>query len=246
MELTKENASFFIDKANKTNTKKLKQYNIKIPYNVWWARTYSEAVHCLMYDVIFQPICSCGKPINFYRLHQGYNTTCSSKCSNGSKEVIAKKQNTTIDNYGVRSPFLIPASKQKRKKVLLKKFGGHPSSNKAVQDKIAKTLKANHQEKIKTLEYQDYMTEKALYYNLVWHYTNLNDLTILPNIEKRGHHAYNPDAYHLDHRYSISEGFNSGIQPYIIGSIHNLEMIPALANIAKGPDCSIDETELYK
>lgn len=39
-------------------------------------------------------------------------------------------------------------------------------------------------------------------------------------------------------------GFKNKIDPKIIGSIHNLEMLPYKTNIAKGTDCSITIEDL--
>jgi hypothetical protein len=61
----------------------------------------------------------------------------------------------------------------------------------------------------------------------------------LPNYDLRGQ-TNKPGAYHLDHKFSIYEGFKNNIPPYIIGNIANLEMIPAKSNISKSSACSID------
>jgi len=50
--------------------------------------------------------------------------------------------------------------------------------------------------------------------------------------------------YHLDHKYSIYQGFIDNIDPKIIGSIHNLQMLSFDTNISKGSDCSITKEKL--
>jgi len=50
--------------------------------------------------------------------------------------------------------------------------------------------------------------------------------------------------YHLDHRFSISEGFKNGVLPIIIGSTYNLEYIPNKDNLSKLDKCSVNITEL--
>jgi hypothetical protein len=52
-------------------------------------------------------------------------------------------------------------------------------------------------------------------------------------------------GYHLDHKYSIAEGFKNKVPPEVIGSIYNLEFIPCNANTRKGTKCSIKLEELY-
>jgi hypothetical protein len=83
-----------------------------------------------------------------------------------------------------------------------------------------------------------------LYYFIVWKYTEKNykqfKNIINPNNLKRsiGH-------YHLDHRFSVAEGFKLGILPEIIGSVKNLEMLNHSNNISKGTKCSIAIEELF-
>ena len=51
-------------------------------------------------------------------------------------------------------------------------------------------------------------------------------------------------AYHLDHKFSIIEGFKNNIKPEIIGSINNLEFIPWEENLLKRAKCSITKEQL--
>lgn len=53
------------------------------------------------------------------------------------------------------------------------------------------------------------------------------------------------NKYHLDHKFSIYEGFKKNIDPEIIASVNNLEMLTECENISKGYSCSITEKELY-
>ena len=50
--------------------------------------------------------------------------------------------------------------------------------------------------------------------------------------------------WHLDHRFSICEGFKNNIPPYIIGSHYNLEVIDGIENMKKQERCSITIEEL--
>ena len=50
--------------------------------------------------------------------------------------------------------------------------------------------------------------------------------------------------YHLDHRFSKKQGFKQNILPQIIGSIYNLEYLPASENVKKQDKCSITIDEL--
>lgn len=94
-------------------------------------------------------------------------------------------------------------------------------------------------------EFSDFDRESYQDYSrLAWFYTNQNDLDLLENFDKRGRLDLREDAYHLDHKFSMLEGFRQNIPPEVIGSIHNLEMIPAADNIAKSDRCSITFGEL--
>ncbi len=84
-----------------------------------------------------------------------------------------------------------------------------------------------------------------LYKKLVYHYTNKSYRNykeiINPLNLKRSR------DFHLDHKYSISEGFKNGILPPLIGNYHNLEIINSKENLSKNKKCSIDlETLLEK
>lgn len=49
---------------------------------------------------------------------------------------------------------------------------------------------------------------------------------------------------HIDHRYSVFEGFRNKVNPKIISSKENLEVIPAKQNLSKLYKCSISLEEL--
>jgi len=54
------------------------------------------------------------------------------------------------------------------------------------------------------------------------------------------------EEYHLDHIYSIIDGFNNGIDPEIISSPVNLRMLPMKENIVKHGTSLITKEELLK
>ena len=83
-------------------------------------------------------------------------------------------------------------------------------------------------------------TEFKKYRRKVYYWTSKNDLTQLENHDKRGRFGY-----HLDHKYSITEGFKNKVPPKIIGSIDNLEFICYTDNLSKGTKCSITLEKLY-
>ncbi len=76
-----------------------------------------------------------------------------------------------------------------------------------------------------------------IFKKLVWYYTNKN-LQEVDNIELRSIY------FHLDHKFSILEGFKQSISPEIIGNNINLEILEASINCSKQDNCSITKEEL--
>ena len=81
-----------------------------------------------------------------------------------------------------------------------------------------------------------------LYKFMVWKTTEMNykkhKKEININNNERGIN------YHLDHKYSISEGFKNNILPSIVGGKENLRIISSYENMSKGSKCSIKLSEL--
>lgn len=98
---------------------------------------------------------------------------------------------------------------------------------------------------IKDFKLKSYLTDREIYYRKVWSLTEKNAKS-LKNYDKRGRIDLNDDAHHIDHRYSVINGFINNIPPHIIADVVNLEMIPALDNIKKSSDCSITKEELLR
>jgi hypothetical protein len=98
----------------------------------------------------------------------------------------------------------------------------------------------------RNMKYDEYLKIVDMYYkyNLdVLKITKKQPVDKLEYYEKRGNSGVN-GAYHLDHKYSIIEGFKNKIKPEIIGNIKNLEFIPWEENLKKRAKCSITINEL--
>lgn len=81
------------------------------------------------------------------------------------------------------------------------------------------------------------------YKSLVNRYTNENLLLYGELVEKL---ELRSKDFHLDHKYSIKMGFINDIDPKIIGSIVNIEIIPSKINSSKRENCSITKNKLFK
>jgi hypothetical protein len=88
-----------------------------------------------------------------------------------------------------------------------------------------------------------HLKEAKKYYARVWQFTKITVRKypdMIEDLKKRGR------EWHLDHKFSVVEGFKQNIPPYIIGSYHNLEIIDAIENMKKQGNCSINKNELFK
>lgn len=85
------------------------------------------------------------------------------------------------------------------------------------------------------------MTDKKLYSAFVRWLTEfsysifINQLDLGKKRSKR---------FHLDHKLSVSEGFENGVNPFWIAHPCNLEILTRKKNLKKKDKCSISESEL--
>lgn len=140
-----------------------------------------------------------------------------------AKEIISKRQSTF--------------SKEK----CMSKFGDELGNLifKERQEKWQQTLYENN-----TYEYlYRWVKEKVYdsniekYYDDVWKETNKNS-KFVKDIDKRS------NTFHLDHKFSIIEGYRQNVSYKIIGALCNLEIIPAKENCSKKSKCSISIDQL--
>jgi hypothetical protein len=154
-----------------------------------------------------------------------WQQTLKSKTSEEIKEINTKKNRWSklSENESIllkeRISSSVKNSVSKRPKEVTKK----------IFDKIVKT-KAD----LGLCLQPDLQSEFEQYKRKVLAETKRNELSLLENYEKRGR-----TNYHLDHMYSIWQGFKDNTPPNITGHICNLKMIPHKENISKHTDCSI-------
>ena len=133
---------------------------------------------------------------------------------------IEKYKNTCLIKYGVNNISKIP---EVRNKAMIK--------TRETREKL------NHWVTLENLSLY------KLYKREVYRITNSMNISSLNNIDKRGMAGVN-GKYHLDHKFSIIEGFKQDIDPNILAHYKNLQMIPERKNIQKGSKCSITFQEL--
>lgn len=143
------------------------------------------------------------------------------KCSNCDCEITYNRR----DNYNraiKKNTICNSCSAKKNQKGFLK----------GVTDEQRKKMRATKAGFKSWQEYVEKYPKKQFYKREVWKYTYRNDLESLPNFDKRGRNGVD-GAYQIDHIISISEGWERGIPPEIIGSYSNLQMLTWEANRKK-------------
>lgn len=163
---------------------------------------------------------------------------------------LTKYTNDIIDNNAKKHTGF------KHDEITKKIIGKHTElfwKNKEYREKVSKSVSENRsvEQWRKTMENLGYFTpltkksEWQQYKQLVWYYTNQNNLTELENYNKRARIEVS-GSYSLDHKLSIKQGFKDGIDPKIVGSINNLEFIPSNKNSIKNTKSSISKEFLLE
>ena len=193
--------------------------------------------------------------------------TCSEQCSHNSNKIketkkelygddnyhnIGQMKQTNLERYGDEN--YNNTNKNKQTKLL-----NHGNENYNNRDKFKETMLENWgvehpmyceeiiRKRIETqtrMLYDDYiekLPDFKKYEREVLKFTKKQSLSLLKDIEKRS-----PYDYHLDHMFSITEGFRQNISPHIIGDIVNLEMLPWRENQAKYNKSTMIDSKLFE
>lgn len=150
------------------------------------------------------------------------------------KEIYEKGRQTCIARYGNSHPIRLLEVEKKRQATCLEKYGAtNPFGSKQLRDKWSYEKWGMSWD-----ERNESLPEYEKYTRAVWQVTKQQQLESLLDYEKRG------KDFHLDHKFSIAEGYRQGITPEIIGNIINLRIITAFENTSKSDGCSIDKDAL--
>lgn len=176
-------------------------------------------------------------------------------------EFKEKSKITYMKNWGVENPMGSEELRKLHEKSMLEKYNITHTLQKGTQfrEQAIKTVKEKYgNSQIMRTAYMRKLKEASnmwipleqknnfeLYKRIVEWFTldsiRINDIE---NFHKRGRLDLKNDAFHLDHRISVYAGFKNNIPPFIIGSLYNLEMIPAIINCSKQQKCSMSIDEL--
>jgi hypothetical protein len=144
----------------------------------------------------------------------------------------------TIEKYGEKEGKIIFKKWQEKKKNTLDNFIRRHGKNDGMKKYKALIDKKSEMHRIVPVE------KKSMYDKYVREVRKFSNISIdkygLEGIEKRSR------KFHLDHKFPIVFGFERGINPVVIGSIYNLEIIEGKENTRKGArkvNVSIEEIE---
>jgi hypothetical protein len=158
------------------------------------------------------------------------------------EEIFAKMRTTNKKRYGFESASKNPLVQEKRINTLLERYGvSSPAFLYEVQRKRKRSFHDKAWEKRKN-SYPN-LTEEDLYlleenYRIeVAFYSEVSVREYPESVNKKN--LSRNKQNHLDHRFSVSQGFLNHVDPVIIGSPGNLELLSSRANHAKRDKCSI-------
>lgn len=254
--------NFILDKNGKISQGKFKSLSkeilIAINYHSPNLKTSSttEKIYWIINDISYYfKFCkyeNCPNPITKFSQQQYIQDFCCYSCNSkhqltirenpfSGKIGMERRKKGMFKKYGVDHNMKTEFSLNARVETYIKNYGvDNPNKSKTVRDKTRKTNEING-----VWLTQEKMDSYYLYSRLVWSVTNKQPLKDLQNFENRKHAIHN-DAFSLDHKFSIKEGFCQNIPPYIIGNIINLEFIPSKLNSSKREKCSISKEQLFR
>lgn len=171
-----------------------------------------------------------------------------------------KSIKTSIKKYGFKSPIENPDIIEKRKLTMIERWGGpstweSPELKKRYEEtmldrygdiliaRVPTFISSSMDKKMiascgKTWsQYIEDLPEFNKFRRIVDKITRQQPIELLKDYDKRG-------EYHLDHKFSVAEGYRQEIDAKIIGNIVNLEFIPGKENMSKGDSCSINKNVL--
>jgi hypothetical protein len=162
----------------------------------------------------------------------------------GSKKVQDKMAATNLERYGAKNASSAPEIKDRRKKTMIDKYGvTNPSFIPEVIDTIRNQAKERWGDSRSGKTYTiDGLTRKR-YAHRVYQIsitTYLNNVDLLDPERKRG------KDWHIDHIYSVEDGFLNNVPPNIMGHVSNLRLISSKENYAKHKRSEKSIEELYE
>jgi len=220
----------------------------KVPFTMYDKEIHNKCEKCRKYE----KICSvCNKP------HNNQGLTCCKKCADilrkesyfescGTEHNFYKKSKSRIEwekrlfeQSGITNIFQSEKIKEKIKQHYIDNYG--VEYNTQLQSYWDKRRELGI-----FIPLED-LTKYQIYRNSVISFTNFNlkmfgDNKFGKGYEKERGYFKN----HIDHILSIKQGFLENIEPYIVGSIVNLQLIPYKDNLSKHDNSGMTKKCLYE
>jgi len=232
--------------------------------------------HYITENIIIPICPTCGGYLTFFRMRDGYRKYCCDICvknsseyklkwivswkkNNSDNEFIDKRTKTCIEKYGsidefkkIRLEILIKNTnkkygvdhyiltddfKEQRKQTLINKYGDEDWNNK---EKTRQTRIKNGTQ-IDESKIDSFHKYKKIVVNRSTTIYRNNIEEINPLKLERG-----KKLYHIDHKFSVKQGFLNNIPIEIISHPCNLFMIWYMDNLIKQDRCDISLTELLE
>lgn len=148
---------------------------------------------------------------------------------------------TNLELYGVKFPFQSNKIQQKCRQTCFKNNGvENPFQIPEIINRIFEIKFGKSYD-----EYLEQLPDFIRYKKEVHKFTRKQPSYLLNNFNKRGLSGVH-GSYHLDHKFTMYQGFKDNVCPYIVGNIINLEMLPYKDNISKNYKCSMIKEELFE
>jgi Ni/Co efflux regulator RcnB len=189
------------------------------------------------------PLCENGCGHNAIRVTQKGKAVCSNKPA-GCPAILRKMQNTSIERYGVPNVSSTQSAKDKRKQKSLDKYG---VDNVSKADSIKEFLSERRSEYWHQVYSEKNFTLNGLtrlqYSHRCHQYANTQYQRYRDMLDpeyKRGKH------WHLDHIYSVTDGFLNDVPINVISDVSNLRVISDKDNYKKHKKSEKTLAELYE
>lgn len=195
--------------------------------------SFIERLYCFTNNITSRPKCQCGKEVSFSRTRE-YHTYCSQRCSLLDMKSL----------IGVENSSQLVSVKQKKKDSALKKYGvDNVSKAKSVKGLIGKKAVDRWEKEYLKLG-SVFPLPVKVYQKLVARFTELSYRTHKDLIDPQGIRS---NDWHLDHKFSVYEGYRHGVPPEVIGHRSNLCMLDKVSNsFVKNKKCSITLDQLLE
>lgn len=195
---------------------------------------FIERLYCYTNNITSRPPCAkCSAQVSFGRDRQ-YNTYCSQRCSMMDMRSL----------LGVDNPSQLQSVKDKKKATSIEKYGvDNVSKSTEVKTMLRNTRLDywNSLYKYKTLTV-DGLTKKK-YDRLARQFAAIQYDRHKGSIDPLG---LKGKEWHVDHVFSVMDGFINDVPIDIISDISNLRLIAAKENYSKGKSSSKTLKELYE